>query len=588
MKNTNKQNWLVFRKLFFLTFVLISTNYGNAQCWTNISTGQDFSVARSNNGTLWAWGLNIGIYGNGTTTPNTTNNPVQIGTATTWSTMATTFGSCAAIRSNGTLWTWGQNSWGELGNGNNTNNFTPQQVGTATNWQNIKAARGYAAYYSSRGGALWAWGSNQPNGQLGNGTIINSNVPIQIGTATNWLAIYPGNQYTLGIRTNGTLWVWGSNPGGVYGNGTTDSTVAGRSPMQIGTDTDWKMVSGGYASVHAIKNNGTLWAWGSNLFGTFGNGNNTVSSLTPVQIGTDTNWSDISDGYNHTVALKTNGTLWTWGNNNNGQLGNGTLVNNFTPTQVGTSTNWQNITTDSSSSNTFAKKTDGTIWGTGKNNSGQLGIGTTVQSTVFVKVTGCPLIIANPDSGAAISGTANSNSVANVRSNDTYNGVAATSSNTNLSFVSATNSGITLNNTTGAVSVAATVPVGSYTLTYQICAVVNTSNCTTGTVTISVTPPVIDAINNNFSATPISYATGGSTASVTTNDLINGIAVVNSNITITLVNNAGLTGASISTTGVITIPAGSFVGTFNLTYQICQTLNPTNCDQAKLHFIIIK
>ena len=197
-------------------------------------------------------------------------------------------------------------------------------------------------------------------------------------------------------------------------------------------------------------------------------------------------------------------------------------------------------------------------------------------------------IIANNDNGTAVSGTANNSSVANVRSNDTYNGATATASNTILSFVSSTNPGITLNTTTGAVAVAATVPVGSYTLTYQICAVDNPANCTTGTVTISVTTPVIDAINNNFSATPISYATGGSTASVTTNDLINGVAVLNSNITITLSNNGGLTGANISSSGIITIPAGTPVGTFNLTYQICQTLNPTNCDQATVTIVVFE
>lgn len=194
-------------------------------------------------------------------------------------------------------------------------------------------------------------------------------------------------------------------------------------------------------------------------------------------------------------------------------------------------------------------------------------------------------IVANNDAGTAISGTA-SNAVANVRANDTYNGATATATNTVLSFVSATHPGITLNNSTGAVSVAATVPAGTYTLTYQLCAAENTANCTTATATITVNLPVIDAVNDNFSATPISYATGGSTASVTTNDLINAVAVVNSNLTISLINNAGLTGATISSTGVISIPAGTAVGTFALTYQICQTLNPSNCDQATVTVVV--
>lgn len=190
-------------------------------------------------------------------------------------------------------------------------------------------------------------------------------------------------------------------------------------------------------------------------------------------------------------------------------------------------------------------------------------------------------LIANNDYGVSISGV-NNVVVSNVRSNDTYNGVTATSSNTILSLISSTNSGITLDTATGSVIVASTVPAGTYTLTYQICAISNPTNCATATVTITVNAQVINANNDDFTSTPISYVNGGTTSSVTTNDTLNGIAVNNSDITITLVNNGGLAGATINGSGIITVPVSTSVGSYTLTYQICQNSSPTNCDQASV------
>jgi alpha-tubulin suppressor-like RCC1 family protein len=127
----------------------------------------------------------------------------------------------------------------------------------------------------------------------------------------------------MAIKTNGTLWAWGSNSLGQLGDGTTTNKNI---PTQIGTATDWKIVAGGLDHSLAIKNNGTLWAWGNNSSGQLGNGSTTRSTI-PIQIGTATDWKMIVGGTNFSIALKNNGTLWAWGLNNMGQLGDGTTIN---------------------------------------------------------------------------------------------------------------------------------------------------------------------------------------------------------------------------------------------------------------------
>ena len=201
---------------------------------------------------------------------------------------------------------------------------------------------------------LYAWGQNN-KGQLGLGTSTNVFSPNQVGSLTNWLKVV-GNGYTEGaIKTDGTLWMWGNNANGQLGQGNTTNIS---SPIQVGTLTNWATFGIGITFAIAIKTNGTLWSWGStgaNTNGSLGLNNNTSYS-SPVQVGTLTNWLNISCSSYFSIAIKTDGTLWGWGYNGQGQLGLGNTTNYSSPKQVGSLTNWATISP--SQNDTIAIKTD--------------------------------------------------------------------------------------------------------------------------------------------------------------------------------------------------------------------------------------
>ena len=205
-------------------------------------------------------------------------------------------------------------------------------------------------------GTLWAWGDNS-SGQLGDGTTVNKSSPTQVGTGTDWAAARGGYApQTVAIKSNGTLWAWGNNSGGQLGDGT---TVSKSSPTQVGTATNWSTISVGDSHTVAIKTDGTLWAWGWNIYGQLGDGT-TVDKSSPIQIGTALNWSAVAAGYAHTIALRSDGTLWAWGLNSNGQLGDGSTTEIYSPKKVGTGSSWAVVA--AGDSHTIAIMSDGTLW----------------------------------------------------------------------------------------------------------------------------------------------------------------------------------------------------------------------------------
>ena len=272
----------------------------------------------------------------------------------------------AIIKDNGTLWTWGLNNYGQLGDGSTANRSTPVQIGSES-WSKVKCGLSHTLAIKVDG-TMWSWGAND-SGQLGDGTTISKSSPIQIGSDNTWSDITLGHSSNqLAIKTDGTMWVWG------FGLS---------SPVQLGSDTDWSSVNINNGSIDAIKTDGTLWAWGSNTYGQVGDGTN-VDVPAPVQIGILTDWVKSINGMFSTVALKSDGTLWSWGSGSYGQLGNGSTSNISSPVQIGSDTDWALMSTKEYS--VFAIKTDGTLWAWGKNNVGQLGDGTTVDKSTPVQI----------------------------------------------------------------------------------------------------------------------------------------------------------------------------------------------------------
>lgn len=221
-----------------------------------------------------------------------------------------------------------------------TDNGIAPATGTQTFTITVTAVNDAPSFTLPSGGAavsgfsLWAWGQNNA-WQLGDGAqTLPIATPEQIGTATDWQSVAAGSQYSVAVKSDGTLWGWGKNSSGQLGDGTTTTIT---SPMQIGTATDWKAVWAVLSQTFAIKTDGTLWAWGANGFGQLGDGT-TTPQLSPVQIGTANNWKSMAPGSYHTLGLRADGTLWAWGDNSSGQLGDGTTTAHISPAQVGTAT----------------------------------------------------------------------------------------------------------------------------------------------------------------------------------------------------------------------------------------------------------
>ncbi len=303
----------------------------NAQCnlsgYKKMSQGESFTVALKNDSSLWLWGYNnYGVSGNGTGQYTEIQHPSQMSeVGTGWVDVQAGTAHIVALKANGDLYGWGANNYGQLGTGDNTNQFSPKLI-----MQNVKA-------YSV------------------------------------------GYLHTMVIKNDGTMWGTGYNDWGGIGFGSSVGAVNVWT-QESSKATDWKAVGTGYYNTYGIKTDGTLWATGANLYGQAGQpqaSGNEVDVFTKV--GTDTNWAEVSGGEYHAIGLKTNGELWAWGGNPNGQVGvSATAGTTYYSPQKMTGTNWSALAVGKLSS--FAYKTDGSLWGWGDNSYGKIGVGSTSSS----------------------------------------------------------------------------------------------------------------------------------------------------------------------------------------------------------------
>jgi len=375
----------------------------NQKSVKKISAGADFTLMLTLDGDVWMWGGSyyavFGIPGSNIYLPFKNSNLLEIVD------ISSGRDHTLILKENGTVWAAGNNQAGQLGDGSTTDRNTYTQVSYLTNIIAVSAGTQFSTALK-QDGTVWTWGWN--SGNLGDGTYTNRLTPVQvkgengIDFLTNVIAISAGQYYILALKDDSTVWAWGSNPG-TLGDGTTTNRPT---PVRvinsdgIGFLTDVVAVSSGYSHSVALKDDGSVWTWGCNYYGQLGCGD-TVERLTPVQVKDQdgenflTNVVAISAGGDFTIALKDDGTVWSWGWNYFGQLGNGVFggenpdfndgIDRNLPTQVLNLTNI--IYISAGNSHAVALKQNGTFWTWGRNRDGALGDGSSsVDESVPVPI----------------------------------------------------------------------------------------------------------------------------------------------------------------------------------------------------------
>ncbi len=361
----------------------------------NVAAGEQFSLYVKADNTVWSWGSNsYGALGDNTSTSR--NSPIQVkdnagtGFLTTVQNIAAGQYHALAVLADGTVWAWGNNGEGRLGDNSTTDRSTPTQVrgplnvGTLGGVVAIAAGKNHSLAVKSDG-SVWAWGSNS-NGQLGDNTTSQSAVPVQVkgvagtGTLGGIVAVAAGSYFSLALKSDGTVYAWGYNGEGEIG----DTTITQRlTPVLVAGLTGVTSVTA--KGLHALvrRADGSVWAWGHPGSGQLGNGG-LVNSYRPVQSGSFTTSSSVGAGEDHSLAVLTDGGAWAWGLNNGSQLGDGTLTTRNSPVQ---STGASGLSrTAGGKYHSLAVGTDGSVWAWGLNAYGQLGDGTNVDRATPVQI----------------------------------------------------------------------------------------------------------------------------------------------------------------------------------------------------------
>jgi alpha-tubulin suppressor-like RCC1 family protein len=347
-----------------------------------LAAGANQSLAIKADGTLWGWGLNnVGQLCDGTTTQQSTAVQSAITTGVTQVATSTLSSGGAnphtlAVASDRSVWGCGDNSYGELGVGDRNPRTTPVQTSGLTGILSVGTGQ-YHSIALKSDGTVWGWGNNG-NGEVGDGSNTQRLSPVQVHSLTGVVAISAGYEHNMALKSDGTVWTWGYNGWGQLGNGnTTDSPT----PIPVPNLTGVVAIAAGEDHSVVLKNDGTVWSWGDGHLGQLGEGNLGFILNPPAQVMGLANVIAIAAGDYHTLAVKSDGTVWTWGLNTSGQLGNSSATNSCTlplqcsdvPVQVSGLTGV--LAVAGGANHSLALKSDGTIWAWGDNTNGQLGNG---------------------------------------------------------------------------------------------------------------------------------------------------------------------------------------------------------------------
>jgi alpha-tubulin suppressor-like RCC1 family protein len=287
-----------------------------------VAPGQYSTNAGKSDGSVWAWGQNgSGQLGDGSIDSSgvpTFPTPFRTQSGAGYSSAASGGGFTIALKADGSLYAWGNNEFGQLGDGTTTNRYSPKLVtsGFKTVATGVMHTLGLKA-----DGTLWAWGYGI-DGQIGDGVNQSRYTPTFVGSG--YVAIAGGTYHSVGLKSDGTLWAWGNNSVGQLG---TENTTSSYVPQYVGSN--FKFISAAWNRTFAIKTDGSLWGWGS---GPLGDGSIQNSSA-PKLIGTG--FAMVAPGWGHTIALKTDGSIWSWGYNDQGQLGDGFIrIDSLVPKRI--------------------------------------------------------------------------------------------------------------------------------------------------------------------------------------------------------------------------------------------------------------
>ena len=352
--------------------------------------GFEHTMVLKTDGSVWGWGGNwYGQLGNGNDSTWLQASPTQAAPLNDVTALAAGFYHTVALKNDGTVWTWGGNDNGQLGIGSTMNPAgttilpvnTPSQVVSLSGVVTAIAVGAHHTVALKSDGTVWTWGANS-QGQLGDGSTTDRSTPVQATALPLIRAVAAGSYHTLAVDNDGTVWSWGYNAYGQLGDG---SSAAQNTPVQISGLTGVSALTAGLGHTAAIKSDGTVWAWGLHTNGQLCD-NSTDNRNTPTQVigisGVATLAAGSAGGV-HTMALKSDGTVWTWGANTFGQLGDGTTTNRTTPAQV---TGLSGIALIAAGGDySLAVKNDGTLWGWGYNGIRQLGDGTDTNRSAPVQ-----------------------------------------------------------------------------------------------------------------------------------------------------------------------------------------------------------